>query len=215
MTPSKRLPRLAGASPGFRRRVRARVGRPPDGPSLALFAALRGLERGLTGLPLPLRFPWRAAWEAKTARPKNRNPSAGTLRIGPVRGNADHARWNLRASGLLGQARSRSRRFSARDDGLRALEAALFMVGHDLGPADRPAAPLGTAWEDGPGGGGRRGTRRAWPSAEPARADGSRRFPLTTRGFGHPFRVDFDARKQALVFSYPPTARRRRHPRRP
>ncbi|CAG8865201.1 hypothetical protein PS627_01155 [Pseudomonas fluorescens] len=97
--------------------------------------------KGLTKVPAGLNFPWAVAKEGENAlAPKNRNPSAGTLRFKRLRSGAHHARWNMNASWVLSQVASHplSAESPFRSDvspaqTLRALEQALFMVGYDLG----------------------------------------------------------------------------------
>ena len=93
-------------------------------------------------VPEALRFPWAAAKEDKLARlPKRRDPSTGTLRFKRLRSGSHHALWNMRASWVLSQvlahplaAGSPFQSLAAPENPLRALEAALFMIGYDLGP---------------------------------------------------------------------------------
>lgn len=89
----------------------------------------------LKEIPEDLRFPWGAAKEApKTLRPKQRNPSVDGLNFRNLKSGAEYARWNLRASWLLSEVvRNTQSAFRNLDDPIRALEAALFMVGYDLG----------------------------------------------------------------------------------
>lgn len=90
--------------------------------------------KNLPFVPELLAFPWAAAKEGVNAiNPKNRNPSQGNYRIPPIGNNPDnHARWNLRASWLLADLANSNNSFKSTNDPLRALEAALFMIGYDL-----------------------------------------------------------------------------------
>jgi len=67
---------------------------------------------------------------------KIRNPSHGMHSFPAMGSNsARHAHWNLRASWILAKAinTSKETKFHEKDNPLRALEAALFMWGYDLG----------------------------------------------------------------------------------
>ena len=140
-------------------------------------------EHCLGSIPKLLQFPWRSAKEVKTARPKNRNPSIGPLIFQQISNHGEYALWNLRASWLLKEVVSDSKHFSGEDDPLRALEAALFMIGYDLG--GRIKAP--------------KVTRKTICQKESARDD----YPLTTHGKGYAFRVDYSSPRSSLIFSYP------------
>lgn len=89
-------------------------------------------------IPQQLRFPWAPAKEAKDMKsPKCRNPSIGALRFPRLRSGQFHAVWNLKASWLLEQTLncvSSEHPFKKEVIGcpLRAMEAALFMIGYDL-----------------------------------------------------------------------------------
>lgn len=89
-------------------------------------------------IPKQLRFPWAPAKEAKDMEsPKCRNPSIGALRFSRLRSGQFHAIWNLKASWLLEQTLnsvSSEHPFKRKVVGspLRAIEAALFMIGYDL-----------------------------------------------------------------------------------
>jgi hypothetical protein len=96
---------------------------------------------GISKVPDALCFPWAAAKEgAKTTLPKRRNPGVCTLEFKRLRSGTHHAHWNLRANWLLtaalthpAAAASAFHNVPAPNDPLRALEAALFMIGYDLG----------------------------------------------------------------------------------
>lgn len=95
----------------------------------------------LERVPAELCFPWAAAKEGQNnLTPKLRNPGVGTLQFKRLRAGHHHARWNLRASWLLSAvlahpaaAGSRFNMVEGPVTPLRALEAACFMIGYDLG----------------------------------------------------------------------------------
>lgn len=92
-------------------------------------------ETGLATVPSELAFPWAPAKESnEQPNPKRRDPSIGNLRFPPLRPGNQHATWNLKASWLLKDALERAPdgEFNRAADPLRALEAALFMIGYDL-----------------------------------------------------------------------------------
>lgn len=101
------------------------------------YCQAKGLER----VPAELGFPWAAAKEGQAAEnPKWRNPGLGALQFKRLRAGHHHALWNLRASWLLSAvlahpaaAASRFNQVQAPVTSLRALEAACFMIGYDLG----------------------------------------------------------------------------------
>lgn len=92
-------------------------------------------------VPPELGFPWAAAKEASsTTAPKRRNPGSGPWQFKRLRAGHHHALWNLRASWLLSAvlahpaaSDSRFNRVTGPVTPLRALEAACFMIGYDLG----------------------------------------------------------------------------------
>lgn len=96
---------------------------------------------GLFKVPEALCFPWAAAKEAKNVLvPKRRDPGTGGLKFKGLRSGHHHAMWNMRASWVLSSvlahpsaAGSRFQWVATPNDPLRALEAALFMIGYDLG----------------------------------------------------------------------------------
>ncbi len=98
---------------------------------------------GLSSVPAELAFPWAPAKEGNSAVPKNRNPGQGALVFPRLKAGTLHAQWNLRASwllrGVLNSQVAANHEFASAD-GLRKLEAALFMLGYDLGTA--PSANL-------------------------------------------------------------------------
>lgn len=96
---------------------------------------------GLVKVPPALCFPWANAKEDKDAlAPKRRNPGSDGFKFTGLRSGRHHAMWNLRARWLLtavlkhpSAAGSRFQQVAAPNDPLRAMEAALFMIGYDLG----------------------------------------------------------------------------------
>jgi hypothetical protein len=99
----------------------------------------------ITQIPAELAFPWAPARQSATHPSANRrNPSTNTLQFPQIRRSSDHAQWNLKASWLLEAVlehpNAENSLFMASKPlghGLRALEAALFMIGYDL---TRPAS---------------------------------------------------------------------------
>lgn len=105
-------------------------------------------DKGMSQVPAELSFAWAPA---KTAPghpdPKRRNPSVGALKFPSLAAGARHAEWNLKASWLLSATlaspNARASLFKQTvvpQQQLRAIEAALFMIGYDLGQA--PSMPL-------------------------------------------------------------------------
>lgn len=92
-------------------------------------------QQGLHEVPKGLRFPWAPAKEAPNIqRPKLRNPSKDKFLFPRLQPGVEYARWNLRASWLLSEVVLKTQSaFAGLDNPLRALEAALFMIGYDLG----------------------------------------------------------------------------------
>ena len=103
---------------------------------VAKFCRVEALE-----VPDALRFPWMPAKEALGHEtPKNRNPSCYRGEFPRMNNSPSrHALWNLRASWLLQavlEEAGNSTRFNQvppEAAPLRRLEAALFMIGYDLG----------------------------------------------------------------------------------
>jgi hypothetical protein len=94
------------------------------------------LDANLMRVPELLRFPWSPPKEAKNmSSPKNRNPSSDGYKFPKLNNQKDyHALWTIYASWLLKDTLSNYlSRFSMCPSPLRALEAALFMIGYDLG----------------------------------------------------------------------------------
>lgn len=78
--------------------------------------------------------------------PKTRDPSRGPYGFTQVNSPVVHVLWNIRASWILNEVLRKSRKsetlcFHRKANPLRALEAALFMWGYDLGHDDNPAVP--------------------------------------------------------------------------
>jgi hypothetical protein len=90
-----------------------------------------------------LAFSWMPAKEAPSRRdPKTRNPSRGPYRFARVNNSSVvHVLWNVRASWILTEVLRKSEKlcFHGKANPLRALEAALFMWGYDLGHGNNPA----------------------------------------------------------------------------
>lgn len=105
-------------------------------------------SHGLSQVPQGLCFPWAAAKEAPNPdTPKRRNPSVGNLKFKSLRSGTHHALWNLRASWVLNAVLvhpsakdSPFQSITIPNDPLRALEAALFMIGYDLGQKQKAFA---------------------------------------------------------------------------
>ena len=93
-------------------------------------------QEGLASVPAELAFPWAPAKEGNSVTPKNRNPGQGKFTFPRLKAGTLHAQWNMRASWLLhavlAYKNDPDQEFMS-GDGLRKLEAALFMLGYDLG----------------------------------------------------------------------------------
>lgn len=113
------------------------------GWAVTLFCTLNGL----TVLPKELAFPWAPAKsQPGHPNPKRRNPSTSTLVFPRLAAGSTHAQANLLASWVLeavlkSNAASSSKFVTAvpASERLRALEAALFMIGYDLTPCTAQA----------------------------------------------------------------------------
>ena len=91
----------------------------------------------LPAIPRSLQFPYMPAKEGKNqANPKQRCGSNGRLVMPRLAGAPHHFEWNLKASWLLSaivtHSNSENSGFVQESDPLRAIEAALFMIGYDL-----------------------------------------------------------------------------------
>ena len=113
------------------------------GAALGYLVRLYGTDAGIEGTPSTLRFAWGAARGGAGSR-KNRNPSSDRFRFSGLRGDPHlHARCNLMAAWLLGAVSElgpsgdlpTTRR-------IRALEAALFMIGYEIPLATKQARAL-------------------------------------------------------------------------
>lgn len=97
--------------------------------------------KNLDSVPSSLCFPWAAAKEAQSAvSPKRRDPGTGPYKFKRLRSGSHHALWNMRASWTLAAVLAHPSATGCGfhgsvgpQDSLRALEAALFMIGYDLG----------------------------------------------------------------------------------
>jgi hypothetical protein len=106
--------------------------------SLAWLVAQWCKQTGRTSVPQELAFPCMPPKEGDNPRiRKSRNPSSATLKFPSMNGNViRYAQWNMRASWILRECLTRSANTVFHRQGsndLRALEAALFMWGYDLG----------------------------------------------------------------------------------
>jgi hypothetical protein len=99
----------------------------------------------VVSVPTELRFPWASAKTTPNhPSPKCRNPSSDSLDFPKLISGPQHAEWNLKASwileaALLSPAGKASEfacdsRLNTLALQLRAVEAALFMIGYDLNP---------------------------------------------------------------------------------
>lgn len=138
-------------------------------------------QRQLKKVPHLLDFPWAEAKDSNPKNAKNRNPSCSNYKLKQITNSQEHARWNLRASWLLNEVAKSSQLFSKERDPLRSLEAALFMIGYDLGGNDEPIETLYV----------------------PPTVNQPIDYPLKTHGKGHYFRVELNKDNNQLVFSYP------------
>ena len=100
------------------------------GAALGYLVRLHCAEQRLERVPPPLRFRWLRGRSAH-----NRNPSCGTLKFPRLNHGVPRtwAECNVRAAWVLGAVRDEAR-FGGLDPcrRLRALEAALFMIGYEL-----------------------------------------------------------------------------------
>jgi hypothetical protein len=105
--------------------------------SLAWLVAAWCKQQEISFVPVELAFPCMPPKEGENPRiRKSRNPSDNNLKFPSMNGKViRHARWNMRASWILNEclARSSDTVFHSQSNPLRALEAALFMWGYDLG----------------------------------------------------------------------------------
>ena len=107
----------------------------------------------LHAVPAELNFPWSPAkGSAHALTPKQRNPSTTLLQFQRLKSATHHAEWNLKASWILDAILKHPTTAActtdcfhalAPDQRLRALEAALFMIGYDLsGTASHGTVPV-------------------------------------------------------------------------
>ncbi|GJN55073.1 hypothetical protein [Pseudomonas tohonis] len=146
---------------------------------------------GLSQVPAELCFPWAPAKEAPgTPSPKQRNPSVRNLTFSSLRADASHAKWNMKASWLLeavlASHYARHSRFTSipQNERLRAIEAALFMIGYDLAyPTATPPTPPPAPTNSGPP-----TTRSTKSGTSAAVTDDSSGYDCYTLSKGKPFR---------------------------
>lgn len=109
--------------------------------------------QGLTSVPAELSFPWAPAKSTPNhPAPKNRDPSSTALSFPKLTSGPLHAEWNLKASWILKAAlfssAGQTSQFGSDPDldtpalQLRAVEAALFMIGYDLNQPSAVASPI-------------------------------------------------------------------------
>lgn len=95
------------------------------------------IHRWADGPPPPLLQI--SCMRANSQKAKQRTPDKQYFRYfaasGDARNHHEHAKWNLRTNWILGQALLQADKRSAQFQSIRDIEAALFMVGEDLGPA--------------------------------------------------------------------------------
>ncbi|HEY5477866.1 MAG TPA: hypothetical protein VIK11_14280 [Tepidiformaceae bacterium] len=105
------------------------------GAAIGYLVRLYLQKAGATTVPKELRFPWGVAkGSARGETRKNRNPSSGSLVFPRLTTNVRiHTRANIMAAWLLGELSTRDC-FGQLPAGrrLRALEAALFMIGYEI-----------------------------------------------------------------------------------
>ena len=110
------------------------------GAALGLLVRQFCEEKGWSTVPPALAFAFGDAREGPNPRnPKVRNPSRGLLRFPKLQQDSRfHTQQIMRANWLLCRTLDINPRvFSRGGDGLHELAAGLFMVGYDLGPAER------------------------------------------------------------------------------
>jgi hypothetical protein len=144
-----------------------------------------------TSVPQPLAFLWANGMGSATLR----DPSGGSYRFaklyGGHQGSKARARVNVWANWVLAAARDRAGAgWCAGQDGLRALEAALFMLGYDLSRANDARS---------------RGVRRPAPIDAPGTPEERRQLPAVTDPH---FRVRLKHARLEAGMSYTELARR-------
>ncbi|MGI3745864.1 MAG: hypothetical protein ACRYF8_10235 [Janthinobacterium lividum] len=106
----------------------------------------------LTSVPAELSFPWAPAKSTpNNPAPKNRDPSSTALSFPKLTPGPLHAQWNMKASWILEAALLSSAGQTSQFASdpyldtpalqLRAVEAALFMIGYDLNQQGAVASP--------------------------------------------------------------------------
>lgn len=109
------------------------------GAALGLLVRHWCVQEGLDIVPKELRFAFKYV-PGGTAVRQSRNPSYGSLTFGPLRSDRHHTEHNMWANWLLTAVvaqltpTSPLREQEARER-LRAVEAALFMIGYDVRPS--------------------------------------------------------------------------------
>ncbi|CAN5329685.1 hypothetical protein BH11PSE2_BH11PSE2_14930 [soil metagenome] len=107
--------------------------------ALGSLVAAHSLELGLAEVPETLAFPRMPSKSPK----RKRVPVFRGRRFPITTGALHHMRWNRRANEVIRAAIDLSgARWAAGKNGMRQVEAALFMVGYDL-PFPHQASPLG------------------------------------------------------------------------
>jgi hypothetical protein len=111
--------------------------------ALGLFVVRYCQKNGLKGIPSELNFGWMDAKEAKEPKdPKRRNATADSLKFSKASSEHQHASANIRTNWILQEVLKEENESTAGKEGfaklpkeekLRALEAAFFMIGYDLG----------------------------------------------------------------------------------
>ncbi|WP_205194575.1 hypothetical protein [Burkholderia sp. Ax-1719] len=145
-------------------------------------------EAGLEAVPAGLQFPWAPPNAAPNAdNPPMRDPRVNNFDFLRLRSGAQHAKWNLFASWVLAAivekldgGNSGFAKIEAKADRLRALEAALFMIGYDLGRK-----------ESGDGSGA---NNAALPAPNPQDGDDGAWTECYTPKHGNPFQYRIDDR---------------------
>ena len=145
-------------------------------------------DSSISTLPSSLVFPRMNAKEASKAKnPKNRNPSADNLSFPLIKQGAAYLIANMRASWILDATVKQAigSQFQDAKNPLKALEAALFMYGYDLGV---PGFKTKNAESKSESDQSIFDKRKAVPSLK------DDDFPLITRGVkGVSFRAGYDA----------------------
>lgn len=109
--------------------------------ALGLFVVKFCKESNRTGIPDELNFGWMPPKEGKSSKDaKIRDPSSGELVHQRANNERRHAHSNIRANWILGKVlsidnspKSPFNGINNNQDKLRALEAAFFMIGYDIG----------------------------------------------------------------------------------